>query len=67
MKTKKDECSYSVSNAIRTLAMKRMMGFALFCFSMGMLVMLVLHSRFFGFLLLVLCMIAGYYLFCCDD
>lgn len=23
--------------------MKRMMGFALFCFSMGMLVMLVLH------------------------
>ncbi|AEN96761.1 hypothetical protein RHOM_08240 [Roseburia hominis A2-183] len=47
--------------------MKRMMGFALFCFSMGMLVMLVLHSRFFGFLLLVLCMIAGYYLFCCDD
>ena len=47
--------------------MKRMMGFALFCFSMGMLVMLVLHSHFFGFLLLVLCMIAGYYLFCCDD
>jgi predicted membrane protein len=46
--------------------MKRMMGFALFCFSMGMLVMLVLHSRFFGFLLLVLCMIAGYYLFCCE-
>ena len=47
--------------------MKRMMGFALFCFSMGMLVMLVLHSRVFGVLLLVLCMIAGYYLFCCDD
>ncbi len=38
------------------------------CFAFpGMLVMLVLHSRFFGFLLLVLCMIAGYYLFCCDD
>lgn len=25
--TKKDECSYSVSNAIRTLAMVRMKGF----------------------------------------
>ena len=27
--------------------MKRMMGFALFCFSMGMLVMLVLHPNQF--------------------
>ena len=27
MKTKKDECSYSVSNAIRTLAMVRLKGF----------------------------------------
>ncbi|MDD6057193.1 MAG: hypothetical protein PUB98_02865 [Clostridiales bacterium] len=47
--------------------MKRMLGFALFCFSMGMLVMLIIHNRFFGFILVVLCMLAGYYIFCCDD
>lgn len=47
--------------------MKRMIGFALFCFAMGMLAMLVIHSRFFGFILIVACMLAGYYIFCCDD
>ncbi|MFR4350856.1 MAG: hypothetical protein ACLT3H_04200 [Roseburia sp.] len=45
---------------------KRIIGFALFCFSMGMLVMLVIHNRFFGFILIVLCMMAGYYIFSCD-
>lgn len=47
--------------------MKRMIGFALFCFSMGMLVMLIIYNRFFGFILLVVTMLAGYFLFCCDD
>lgn len=47
--------------------MKRMLGFALFCFAMGMLVMIVIHNRFCGFVLMILCMLAGYYLFCCDD
>ncbi len=47
--------------------MKRMLGFALFCFSLGMLVMIVLHNRFFGFILMLACMAAGYYIFCCDD
>ena len=46
--------------------MKRMIGFALFCFAMGMLVMLVIHNRFFGFILIILCMLAGYYIFSCD-
>lgn len=46
--------------------MKRMLGFALFCFSMGMLVMLVIHNRLVGFILIVACMVAGYYVFCCD-
>lgn len=46
--------------------MKRIIGFALFCFSMGMLVMLVIHNRFFGFILIVITMLAGYYIFCCD-
>lgn len=46
--------------------MKRMLGFALFCFSMGMLVMLVIHNRLIGFILIVACMVAGYYVFCCD-
>ena len=31
--------------------MKRMLGFALFCFAMGMLVMIVIHNRFCGFVL----------------
>lgn len=47
-------------------SMKRMIGFALFCFAMGMLVMLVIHNRFFGFILIILCMLAGYYIFSCD-
>lgn len=47
--------------------MKRIIGFALFCFSMGMLVMIVIHNRFFGFILMLACMLAGYYIFCCDD
>ena len=47
---------------------KRMMGFGnCFAFPWDAGDAFVLHSRFFGFLLLVLCMIAGYYLFCCDD
>ena len=47
--------------------MKRIIGFALFCFSMGILVMIVIHNRFCGFLLMIACMLAGYYIFCCDD
>ena len=46
--------------------MKRLLGFALFCFSMGMLVMLVIHNRLIGFVLIVVCMMAGYYIFSCD-
>lgn len=46
--------------------MKRLLGFALFCFSMGMLVMLVIHNRFLGFILIICCMLAGYYVFNCD-
>lgn len=48
------------------VSMKRMCGFALFCFSMGMLVMLMIHNRFIGFFLVIICMLAGYYIFCCD-
>lgn len=50
----------------RDVSMKRMCGFALFCFSMGMLVMLMIHNRFIGFFLVIICMLAGYYIFCCD-
>lgn len=46
--------------------MKRIIGFALFCFSMGMLAMLVIHNRFLGFILIVVTMLAGYYIFSCD-
>ena len=33
--TKKDECSYSISNAIRTLAMVRLTGFEPLAFGVG--------------------------------
>ncbi len=46
--------------------MKRIIGFGLFCFSMGMLVMLVIHNRLIGFILIAACMLAGYYIFSCD-
>ncbi len=48
------------------VSVKRICGFALFCFSMGMLVMLMIHNRFIGFFLVIICMLAGYYIFCCD-
>lgn len=47
--------------------MKRLVGFGLFCFSMGMLLMLVIHNRFIGFLLIIALLLAGYFIFCCDD
>ena len=67
---KRKRNAYIISNICVSLlesAMKRMLGFALFCFAMGMLVMIVIHNRFCGFVLMILCMLAGYYLFCCDD
>ena len=43
--------------------MKRIIAYSLFWFAMGMLVMLVLSSDFFGILLIAICMLTSYYLF----
>ncbi len=45
--------------------MRRIIGFALFWFAMGMLVMLILSNEFLGFLIIAVCLILGYYIFCC--
>ena len=45
--------------------MKRLIGFALFFFAMGMLFMLILGSEFWGFILIVICLLVGYNIFCC--
>ncbi|MEF9941078.1 MAG: hypothetical protein RSA90_01400 [Lachnospiraceae bacterium] len=45
--------------------MKRVVGFALFWFALGMLVMMFLPNIFIGVIIVLLCMLVGYNLFCC--
>lgn len=44
--------------------MKKVIGFALFFVAAGMLIMLLLPSTFLGIVLMMLCLIVGYNLFC---
>lgn len=45
--------------------MKRVCGYGLFCFSLGMFVMLILsNSLFMGIIIMLLCLLVGYLLFC---
>ena len=45
--------------------MKRVMGFALFCVALGMVVALVLPNLFVAVMCILLCILIGYNLFCC--
>lgn len=45
--------------------MKRIIGFALFFFGLGMLAMFLIPSDFCGILIMIGCILLGYYLFCC--
>ena len=47
------------------LKMKRIWGFALFFFGLGMFAMLFIENEFIGIVLIVMCLLVGYYLFCC--
>lgn len=44
--------------------MKRVVGFALFFLAAGMLVEMILPNVFIGFILVFVCLIVGYNLFC---
>ncbi|MEF9945928.1 MAG: hypothetical protein RR869_07890 [Lachnospiraceae bacterium] len=45
--------------------MKRVMGFALFCLAVGMLIMLLLSHKVLGLFIIAACLLIGYNLFCC--
>lgn len=45
--------------------MRKLIGFILFWIAVGMIIMLFLSSEFIGVLLILLCLIIGYNLFCC--
>lgn len=45
--------------------LKRVIGFGLFCFAMGMLFMMILSNEFVGFVIIALSLLIGYNLFCC--
>ncbi len=45
--------------------MKRILGYTLFWFAMGMLVMLVLSNEWWGILLIAACLLLSYYIFSC--
>ena len=49
----------------RVTWMKRVMGFALFCVALGMVVALVLPNLFVAVMCILLCILIGYNLFCC--
>ena len=44
--------------------MKKVIGFALFFIAVGMLIMLMLPNVFVGLVLIFICLIVGYILFC---
>jgi len=44
--------------------MKRVCGFGLFAFAMGMLFMLIVSSEIIGFFLIILFLMMGYHLYC---
>lgn len=46
-------------------AMKRVIGFALFWLAFGMLLMMILQNIFVGILLIIICLLTSYTLFCC--
>ena len=43
--------------------MKKIIGLILFFVAVGMLLMLVIHNRFIGLIMIALLLFAGYYLF----
>lgn len=45
--------------------MKRILGYTLFWFAMGMLVMLVLSNEFLGILIIAAVLLISYYIFTC--
>lgn len=45
--------------------MKRVGGFALFCVALGILVSFMLPNLFVEVLIIILCILVGYSLFCC--
>ncbi|MEF9917064.1 MAG: hypothetical protein RR275_04115 [Lachnospiraceae bacterium] len=45
--------------------MKRIIGFSLFFIAVGMLIMLFIPNTFVGVMLILLCLLIGYNLFCC--
>lgn len=44
--------------------MKKVIGFAMFFIAVGMLIMMLLPNIFLGIVLICLCLIIGYHLFC---
>lgn len=45
--------------------MKKVCGFALFCIALGMFIMMLLPNLVWGVIITILCLVAGYRLFCC--
>lgn len=45
--------------------MKRVIGLALFFIAIGILIMMILQNIFIGILLMLICILVGFNLFCC--
>jgi 1,4-dihydroxy-2-naphthoate octaprenyltransferase len=56
---------YAVFFCQEDVPMKRVVGYTLFWFALGMLVMLILPNDFLGILIIAVCLFLGYYFCSC--
>lgn len=45
--------------------MRRVIGFALFFIAIGMIVAMIIPNKFAEILIVMICLLIGYHLFCC--
>ena len=65
MENNLSETAFIVKEEKAGTKMKRVFGFALFFVALGMVIMMFIPSIFIGILIVLLCLLVGYQLFCC--
>lgn len=59
------EHTYNAQKRNGCMDMKRVIGFALFWIAVGLILSLILPNTFIEVISIILCILAGYNLFCC--
>lgn len=61
----REKIEYTVITIFGSVRMKRVCGFALFWVAAGMLLDMILSSIFIEIVIIIVCLLLGYLLFCC--